>query len=116
MIRTILVFLSITAFVSCFAPVQQARIVQGAAPKIVFKMTEEENAQKEAETFADGTFYDDEIDSAPKKEGISDSMKARLLAEATTGLDSESKQTNTILYIMGVVAVLVVVGGQGIFY
>lgn len=43
-------------------------------------------------------------------------MKARLTAEASTGLDSEKKQTNTILYISGVVAVLVVLGGAGILY
>eukprot|EP00547_Thalassionema_nitzschioides_P014661 CAMPEP_0194238118 /NCGR_PEP_ID=MMETSP0158-20130606/4947_1 /TAXON_ID=33649 /ORGANISM="Thalassionema nitzschioides, Strain L26-B" /LENGTH=105 /DNA_ID=CAMNT_0038972303 /DNA_START=65 /DNA_END=382 /DNA_ORIENTATION=- len=101
---------------SCFAPVQQARLVKGAAPKVVFKMAQEEDAPKQPETFQDGTFYDDEIDSAPKKDGISDSMKAKLLAEATSGLDSETKQSNSILYIMGAMAVLVVLGGKGIFY
>lgn len=65
---------------------------------------------------ADGTFYDDEIDSAPIKTGISDSMKAKLMAEASTGLDSEEKQTNVILYISVVVAVLVALGGSGILY
>ena len=43
-------------------------------------------------------------------------MKQRLMREATTGLDSEKKQTNVILYIIAGVALLVILGGQGIFY
>jgi len=43
-------------------------------------------------------------------------MKQRLMREAATGLDSETKQTNVILYIIGAVALLVILGGQGIFY
>jgi len=57
-----------------------------------------------------------QVDSAPIKTGISDSMKARLIAEASTGLDSEKPQTNVILYISVVVAVLVALGGSGILY
>merc|ERR1712032_460707 len=64
----------------------------------------------------DGTFYDDEVDSAPKKIGLSNSMRERLIAEASTGLDSESKQNNVILYISVAVAVLVLAGGSGILY
>ena len=60
--------------------------------------------------------YTLQLDSAPQKAGISDSMKARLMAEASTGLDSNQKQTNVILYIILGVAVLVVLGGAGIFY
>jgi hypothetical protein len=56
------------------------------------------------------------MDSAPIKQGISDSMKERLRREASTGLDSNSKQTNVILYIILGVAVLVVLGGAGVFY
>lgn len=63
---------------------------------------------------SDGTVYDDE---APEyRDTLSDSMKERLRREASAGLDSESKQTNVILYISLVVAVLVVLGGQGILY
>jgi hypothetical protein len=65
---------------------------------------------------ADGTFYDDEKEPEVKKEGISDSMRAKLLAEASTGLDSEQKQPNVILYIILGVGVLVLLGGQGIFF
>merc|ERR1712127_656702 len=65
---------------------------------------------------ADGTFYDDELDSAPIKTGISDGMRAKLMAEASTGLDSEQSQTNVILYICAAVAVLVALGGSGILY
>jgi len=72
--------------------------------------------QKTAQVAADGTFYDDEIEFIPQKDGISDSMKARLMKEASTGLDSESKQTNTILYISAAVAVLVLIGGSGILF
>lgn len=43
-------------------------------------------------------------------------MRARLMAEASTGLDSNSRQTNVLLYIIAGVAVLVVLGGKGIFY
>lgn len=65
---------------------------------------------------ADGTFYDDEIDTAPQKSGISDSMRSRLMAEASTGLDSEKPQTNVILYISIVVVILVALAGGGILY
>lgn len=50
------------------------------------------------------------------KQGISDSMKERLMREASTGLDPDKKQTNVILYIMIGVAFLVAVGGAGILY
>ena len=50
------------------------------------------------------------------KSGISDSMRERLMREASTGLDADQKQTNVLLYIMIGVAALVVVGGQGILY
>jgi hypothetical protein len=43
-------------------------------------------------------------------------MKNRLLKEASQGLDSETKQTNVLLYIIGVVAILVLLGGSGIFF
>jgi hypothetical protein len=48
--------------------------------------------------------------------GISNSMRDKLMQEASTGMDSESKQNNVILYIIGIVGVLVVLGGQGILY
>ena len=47
---------------------------------------------------------------------LSDNMRARLVAEASTGLDSDKKQTNVLLYIMAGVAALVLLGGGGIFY
>jgi hypothetical protein len=57
-----------------------------------------------------------QVDTAPVKDGISDSMKAKLMAEASTGLDSNAKQNNVILYVILGVSVLVVAGGAGIFY
>jgi hypothetical protein len=57
------------------------------------------------------------VDPIPKsKVGISDSMKERLLREASSGLDSEQKQTNVLLYIIGAVAVLVLLGGKDILF
>ena len=50
------------------------------------------------------------------KVGLSKSMKERLQREASSGLDPDAKQTNVLLYIMGVVALLVLLGGQGILY
>jgi hypothetical protein len=43
-------------------------------------------------------------------------MKERLLREASTGLDPDQKNTNVILYIIGAVAILIILGGQGILY
>ena len=57
-----------------------------------------------------------QYNSEPVKAGISDSMRQKLMAEAATGLDSEKKQTNVLLYIMGAVGLLVILGGQGIFF
>ena len=47
---------------------------------------------------------------------FSDDMKARLMREASTGLDADKPQTNVILYISVAVAILVALGGQGILY
>lgn len=74
--------------------------------------TEQQQGKSKAVVSADGTFYDDEVDPG-KKETLSSDMRARLIREASTGLDSESKNTNVILYISVVVAILVALGGQG---
>jgi len=88
-----------------------------AALVSILKMSEgSEQEEAASKISADGTFYDDEIDTAPIKSGISDSMRAKLMAEASTGLDSEKPQTNVILYIGIVVAILVALGGSGILY
>lgn len=93
-------------------PIQRAQFVTAASPSISLRMSEEESPK----TSLDGTFYDDEVDLTPVKPAISNAMRDRLLAEASAGLDSESKQANVLLYIMGAVAVLVLLAGQGIFY
>ena len=62
----------------------------------------------------DGTVYDDETEVV--RENVSSAMKERLRREASTGLDSNQSQTNVILYISAAVAVLVLLGGQGILY
>lgn len=61
-----------------------------------------------------GTVYDDE--SEVPKENLSSAMKERLMREASTGLDSNKSQTNVILYISVAVALLVLLGGQGILF
>ncbi len=65
---------------------------------------------------ADGTVYDDEPMLEPPRENVSNAMKERLRREAQTGLDSDSSQTNVILYISVAVVALVLLGGQGILY
>ena len=65
---------------------------------------------------ADGTVYDDEPMLEPIRDPLSDSMRERLRREASTGLDSNKSQTNVILYISVAVALLVLVGGQGILF
>lgn len=65
---------------------------------------------------SDGTVYDDEPMLEPPRENVSSAMKERLMREASTGLDSNQSQTNVILYISAAVAVLVLLGGQGILY
>jgi hypothetical protein len=56
------------------------------------------------------------VEPADNKIGLSETMKERLLREAQQGLDPDQKNTNVILYIIGAVAILVLLGGQGIFY
>mmetsp|Transcript_49596 Transcript_49596/g.142739 ORF Transcript_49596/g.142739 Transcript_49596/m.142739 type:complete len:146 (-) Transcript_49596:67-504(-) len=128
MFRLLLSFLLLVQAIQGFTPSAQKKNVfrpanfvsaaetpSAAMAWTLLKMSEgEENAQEKIS--ADGTFYDDEVDSAPKKQGISDDMRARLVKEASTGLDSNQKQTNVLLYIILGVAVLVVLGGAGIFY
>lgn len=63
----------------------------------------------------DGTVYDDEM-LEPPRENVSSAMKERLRREASTGLDSNQSQTNVILYVSVAVALLVLVGGQGILF
>ena len=86
-----------------------AEIEAETAPK-----AEEEQAQQTVQLNADGTVYDDE--TPEYRDPLSDNMRQRLMREASTGLDSNQKQTNVILYISIAVAVLVLLGGQGILY
>jgi hypothetical protein len=99
-----------TAFIS---PIHRAQIVKAASPVFVLRMSETDETPKPS---SDTTFYDDEVDSTPSKPVISNAMRERLIAEASAGLDSDSKQPNVLLYIMGAVVILVALGGQGIFF
>jgi len=92
---------------------EEVAALQGSTVEEMEEMEAKEEEVKAVAT-TDGTFYDDE---APEyKDPLSDSMRSRLMAEASTGLDSNQKQTNVILYISIAVAVLVLLGGQGILY
>lgn len=77
------------------------------------KVKEEEEKQV-ATLNADGTLYDDEAPAY--RDPLSDNMRAKLMKEASTGLDSDKPQTNVILYISIVVAILVALAGGGILY
>jgi len=72
---------------------------------------EEEEEKKEQKS---GDLYDDEVE--PYKVALSDNMRSRLMAEANTGLDSNAKQTNVILYISIAIVALVALGGKGILF
>ena len=65
---------------------------------------------------ADRTVYDDEPMLEPERDPLSNTMKERLIREASTGLDSEKPQTNVIAIIGVVVAILVAVGGKDILF
>ena len=88
--------------------------VASATGKTVEEVAAESAPAQQKQVSADGTFYDD--DTPEYKDPLSDSMRARLMKEASTGLDSDTKQTNVILYISIAVAILVLLGGQGILY
>jgi len=75
---------------------------------------QQQQQQQQVQVNADGTVYDDEMPEY--RDPLSDSMRTRLMREASSGLDSEKKQSNVILYISVAVAVLVLLGGQGILY
>ena len=60
--------------------------------------------------------YDDEPMLEPERDPLSNTMKERLIREASTGLDSEKPQTNVIAIIGVVVAILVAVGGKDILF
>jgi len=74
----------------------------------------EEKAAAPAPPSTGENLYDDQV--AEFKDPLSDNMRAKLMREASSGLDSEKPQTNVILYISVVVAILVGLAGSGILY
>lgn len=98
---------------------EQAKKLREEAAAMTKESVEEaavsEVAVSKAAVSADGTFYDDEIEMKVK-DPLSNSMRDRLVREASTGMDSNEKQTNVILYISVVVAILVALAGGGILY
>eukprot|EP00550_Attheya_septentrionalis_P002094 CAMPEP_0198291530 /NCGR_PEP_ID=MMETSP1449-20131203/9026_1 /TAXON_ID=420275 /ORGANISM="Attheya septentrionalis, Strain CCMP2084" /LENGTH=98 /DNA_ID=CAMNT_0043990183 /DNA_START=217 /DNA_END=513 /DNA_ORIENTATION=+ len=83
--------------------------------QVIFRMSDKEEPETKAETPADGTYYDDEIEPAPQ-ETLSNSMRERLIREASTGLDSDKPQANVILYISVAVLLLVLAAGKDILF
>ncbi|KAL3802843.1 hypothetical protein HJC23_007620 [Cyclotella cryptica] len=61
-----------------------------------------------------GTVYNDKTEVL--KENLLSAMKERLICVASTGLDSNKSQTNVILYYSVAVALLFLIGGQGILF
>ena len=129
-IRLVYVALAVAA-ATAFAPSSRrsatisytpARITKSAGPRFFPGTILDMNAESEGErpkdqekqVSADGTFYDDE--TPQYRDPLSDNMRARLMKEASTGLDADKKQTNVILYISIAVMILVLLGGQGILY
>ncbi|KAL7486812.1 hypothetical protein ACHAW6_012413 [Cyclotella cf. meneghiniana] len=90
---------------------QQAQKLREEAAEAAGVSVEELMASVKSGT---GTVYDDE--SEVPKENLSSAMKERLMREASTGLDSNKSQTNVILYISAAIALLVLLGGQGILF
>lgn len=74
-----------------------------------------EPAKAEPAKAQSGSFYDDEVELV-YKDPLSDNMRNRLMNEASTGLDSQKPQTNTILYISVAIVALIALGGKGILY
>ena len=71
--------------------------------------------EAEGKVKGDGALYDDMIPE--RKETMSNSMKERLRAEATSlGGDPNKKSAPVILYISAVIGVLVILGGKGILF
>jgi len=95
---------------------EQARKLKEEVAALSDTTVEEMEAADAAKKVAakPASLYDDE--TPQYKDPLSDNMRKRLMAEASSGLDSNSKQTNVILYISIGVAILVVLGGKGIFY
>lgn len=91
---------------------EEAAALSGGNEGVTEKKAVEEAAPS---TAVSGTFYDDEVEPA-RVDPLSNSMRDRLRREASTGMDSEKSQTNTILYISVAVAILVLAGGKGILY
>ncbi len=138
--RLIFLALSVTAaFVTAFAPSPEPqwtsstkkstsstiryapmkRVGLASAPrKFIAKMSIDPTTEKvkNPASAGDGTVYDDEPMLEPIRENVSNSMKERLMREASAGLDSEKSQTNVILYVSVAVAILVALGGQGVLY
>ena len=91
----------------------QASKLREENPEVVGVSVEELSAAVKS---TDGTVYDDEPMIEAPRDNLSASMKERLMREASTGLDSNESQINVILYISIGVAILVLLGGQGILF
>lgn len=93
---------------------EEAAALSGTTVEKMEAKAVEEKAAAPAPPSTGGDLYDDEV--AEYRDPLSDNMRARLMKEASTGLDSDKPQTNVILYISIVVAILVALGGSGILY
>lgn len=97
---------------AAFTPVTSSQKIRHV--RLLMSKDADEQPPKVEEVKATGTFYDDEVEEY--KDPLSDSMRQRLMREASSGLDSEKKSPNVILYISVAVAILVALAGQDIFF
>ena len=71
--------------------------------------TQWENPSASAQPTGYTTVYDDEVDTAPKKEELSATMRERLINESR-GLGADPNQKNPFLNVFAAVGVFVVLG------
>ena len=99
---------------AAFTPVTSSQKIRHV--RVLMSNDAEEPASKVKvdEVKATGTFYDDEVEEY--KDPLSDGMRQKLMREASSGLDSEKKSPNVILYISVAVVILIALAGQDILF
>lgn len=93
---------------------EKARQLKEEVASLSGKTVQEMEDESSNKIKSNKDIYDDEV--KPYKDPLSDNMRAKLMKEASTGLDPNAKQTNVILYISLAVVALVALGGSGILY
>jgi len=112
----ILVIALIPESIQAFSPVSNSPIsIISRVPHQMTTLTQLNMADGEEGEPKKKDLYDDEIEVLREPQ-LSETMRERLLRESQVGLDSESKQTNVILYVSIAIALLIGLGGKGILF